>query len=291
MHSDNPQGFWASWPWWLVPALLTLALAIYFQDPFVGDWDGFDYTVLALQGRPSSMILGRALFIFFNHALYLLAHALFQVPPEKAYLLFKYAVIIQSPLAVIAWWALARELTGSVWEASVAALLVVLSPFFIIYSGQVMTEVPSLLLLGLALLIHWRGLRHRKVWMVIAGACIMGLSVNLREGTALYGPWLVIAPFLCGWKPTRRTFIVTALACLVFFIFAFGIFGYFYFADVEGYRSAWQGWVESTRMESARHPASLSIISRPCSGTFFWQARLCSSPFPSRCGENGKSVA
>ena len=57
------------------------ALASYwfsiFVDPFIGDWDGMDYTMLSLAGYPSSMALGRNLFIFGNHALFEMAHTAF----------------------------------------------------------------------------------------------------------------------------------------------------------------------------------------------------------------------
>ncbi len=78
------QQLLASWRWWLAPALLTLLLALVFQDPFAGDWDALDYAVLAIKGEPSSMILGRMLFIFTNHVLWRASHALFQLPPENA---------------------------------------------------------------------------------------------------------------------------------------------------------------------------------------------------------------
>ena len=74
-------------------------LVLYFVDPFIGDWDGMDYTMLSLAGYPSSMALGRNLFIFENYTLYRVAHALFNVQPEHAYLVFKYAVVTQAPLA------------------------------------------------------------------------------------------------------------------------------------------------------------------------------------------------
>ncbi|MEJ7708564.1 MAG: hypothetical protein WKF84_01590 [Pyrinomonadaceae bacterium] len=130
---------------------LSLLLALVFQDPFAGDWDALDYTVLALRGEPSSMLLGRMLFIFTNRGIWTLAHALFEVPPAQSYLLFKYAVILQCPLATIACWALARELTHNVQSATIAALLIISSPLFVIYSGQAMTEIPSIFLLATAL--------------------------------------------------------------------------------------------------------------------------------------------
>ena len=61
------------WRWWLPPTVLSLILGLIFVDPFIGDWDAFEYTLGALRGAPSSMALGRSLFIFYNHGLYLIA--------------------------------------------------------------------------------------------------------------------------------------------------------------------------------------------------------------------------
>ena len=248
--------FWNAWKWWLPPAILSLALVLAFVDPFIGDWDGIDYTMLSLAGYPSSMALGRNLFIFGNHALYKLAHALFNVQPENAYLLFKYAVVAQVPLAVIACWALAREVTASLYSATTAALFIVLSPIFVLYGGQVMTDVPSVLFLVVALLIHIAGLRQRRVWMVMVAAALLGLGVNLRETIAFYAPWLILAPFAYGWKPRRRELIYIALSCLVFMFFAFSWFGYWFVTDAH-YRWIWFGWRESMQQESTRHPVAL----------------------------------
>src|SRR5258705_11282287 len=106
--------FWGAWQWWLPPAIMGLALVLYFVDPFIGDWDGMDYPMLSLAGYPSSMALGRNLFIFGNHALYQIAHAVFDVQPEHAYLIFKYAVVAQAPLAVVACWFLGRDFSKSI---------------------------------------------------------------------------------------------------------------------------------------------------------------------------------
>lgn len=252
----DAESFIGAWRWWLLPAALTLTLSVAFVDPFIGDWDGLDYTVLALHGQPSSMVLGRMLFIFTNHALYRFAHVLFNLPPEKAYLLFKYAVVAQSPLAIVACWALARDVTHSVQAATVAVLFIALSPIFILYSGQAMTDVPALLLLAVALTVHLRGVRSRRLWVMLAGAALLGAGVNVRETTAFYAPWLAVAPFVCGWKPRRREIGYIALTLLVFLVFAFGGFAY-WFATDPAYRAAWYGWRESMREESARHPIAL----------------------------------
>jgi len=77
------SSFWLAWPWWFIPALIALALVLWFVDPFIGDWDGLDYTMLSLAGYPSSMALGRNLFIFGNYALYETVHWLFKRPTGK----------------------------------------------------------------------------------------------------------------------------------------------------------------------------------------------------------------
>ncbi|HYO62343.1 MAG TPA: glycosyltransferase family 39 protein [Pyrinomonadaceae bacterium] len=251
------QNFLSQWRWWLPVAAVSLLLALLFLDPFAGDWDALDYTVLALQPEPSSMLLGRMLFIFTNHLLFRAARALFGLQAEHAYLLFKYFVVAQTPLAVAAFWALARDLTGGARAATASAVLLALSPYFVIYSGQAMTEIPSVLLLSLALLVHLRGLRRRNFWMVVAGAALLGLGVNVREGLALYGLWLVCAPLASGWRFRAGELLTTAAACAVFFALALGPFAYWYLADVNGYAAKWHAWVESSRMESARHPVSL----------------------------------
>ena len=160
--------------------------------------------MLSLTGYPSSMALGRNLFIFSNHFLFVIGRSLFKLQPENAYLLFKYVVVAQAPLAVVAVWVLARDLSASLFSATMAALLVVFSPVFVLYGGQVMTDVPSVLVLTVALLVHIRGVQQRKLWMILVGAALMGLGVNLRETVGFYAPWLVLAPCFFGWKFGNR---------------------------------------------------------------------------------------
>jgi hypothetical protein len=269
---ESNASFWRAWRWWLPPALIALILVLYFVDPFIGDWDGMDYTMLSLDGYPSSMALGRNLFIFGNHALFLIAHGLFGIEPENAYLIFKYAVVAQVPLAVVACWILARDISGSLYTATTAALLIVFSPVFVLYGGQVMTDVPSVLVLATALIVHLRGVRQRKFWMVLLGAALMGLGVNLRETIGLYLPWLVLAPFVLGWKFQRREILWVTASCAVFVLLALGWFSYWFITDAH-YRWVWNGWRESMREESARHPIALANL-RPYLMYYFISAPL-----------------
>ena len=241
------------------PALVGLGLVLYFVDPFIGDWDGMDYTMLSLAGYPSSMALGRNLFIFGNHTLFVIANKLFHLQPENAYLLFKYAVVAQAPFAVIACWLLAHMVSRSLLTATTSALLVVSSPVFVLYGGQVMTDVPSVLLLTTALIIHFCGIQRKNLWLVLSGAALMGLGVNLRETIGFYAPWLVLAPFVGGWKLQRREILYIALSCFVFLALALGWFGFWFLTDSH-YRHIWHGWRESMNEESSRHPVALGNL-------------------------------
>src|SRR5687767_13578780 len=228
--------------------------------------------MLSLTGYPSSMALGRNLFIFSNHLLFVVARSLFQLQPENAYLLFKYAVVTQAPLAVVAVWVLARDLGASLFAATLGALLVVFSPVFVLYGGQVMTDVPSVLVLTVALIVHIRGVQQKRFWMILVGAALMGLGVNLRETVGFYAPWLILAPYIFGWKFEKREVWYIVASCVVFGLLAFGWFGYWFITDPH-YRLAWDGWRESMREESARHPVALVNL-KPYVLYFFISAPL-----------------
>ena len=223
--------------------------------------------MLSLAGYPSSMALGRNLFIFGNHTLFVIARSLFALSPENAYLLFKYAVVAQVPFAVVAVWLLAKRFSKSVHTATTAALLVACSPVFVLYGGQVMTDVPSVLLLATALIMHLRGIQQQKFWMILVAAALIGLGVNLRETVGFYAPWLVFAPFVLGWKFRRREILYVAASCLVFLLFAFGWFAYWFIGDPH-YRWVWFGWRESMIDESSRHP--ISIFNLPTYVMFYF---------------------
>ncbi|HEY0350459.1 MAG TPA: glycosyltransferase family 39 protein [Pyrinomonadaceae bacterium] len=280
--NDDPRAtsrtFWREYQYWLPPALVALILTFVYLNPFIGDWDGLDYTIFSLHARPSSMALGRSLFTLFNFVLYKGAHAIFGVGPEHAYLLFKFAVVIQTPLAVVACWLLARDLCLSVRAATLAALMISVSPILVIYGGQVMTEVPSVLFTAIALVVHLRGIKQKRVWLILAGAALLGLGVNLRETVGLYSPWLVVAPFVAGCKFDRKTIATVAFSLIIFLIFAVGPFA-IWFAASPVFRLDWHTWLSSMQSESERHPISISNL-KPFLIYFFMSAPLITVALP-----------
>jgi Dolichyl-phosphate-mannose-protein mannosyltransferase len=268
----SSREFLRSYAYWLAPALLALVLALVYLNPFIGDWDGLDYTIFSLHGRPSSMALGRSLFTLFNFALYQTAHAILGVRPDQAYLLFKFAVVTTTPMAVTACWILACDLSGSIRAATITALLVACSPILVIYGGQVMTDVPSVLFTAAALVIHLRGVKQQRLWLILLGAAVLGLGVNLRETVGFYFPWLVVAPLVAGLRVNRRTIGIVALSLAVFFLFALGPFA-IWFAASPGYRTDWYVWLYSTQREAERHPIALASL-RPFLIYFFLASPL-----------------
>jgi len=278
---DRPHSyrqFFHNYLYWAPPALLALTLALVYLNPFIGDWDGLDYTINSLRGEPSNMALGRALFTLVNHFLYVIARSVFAIRPDQAYLIFKFVVVGQVPLAIVACWILARDLTGSVSSATVAALLITCSPILVIYGGQVMTDVPSVFVSAAALAVHLRGVQTRRFWLVVLGGALLGLGVNLRETVGFYLPWLVFAPFVAGWKVDRRTITAVIVSVLVFFAIALGIFA-MWFATHAEYRATWHVWLESGRRESARHPIGLANL-KPFVSYFFLTAPLVAVGLP-----------
>ncbi|MFN0119336.1 MAG: glycosyltransferase family 39 protein [Blastocatellia bacterium] len=235
---------------------LTWALAWTVRDPFIADWDCFDYTACVVQGTPSPLGLGRALFLAVNRALWLTAHHAFGLGPENAYAIIKYGVILQSGLATAGLYALYRELTGDRTAALWATLLLTLSPLYVLYSGRGMTEIPGLLLLSWSLCWLLRGLRRGSFPTYLAAATLFGLSANVREFAVFYLPIVAIA----GWAPgqahgwaRRRICLATLLAVLAM------LSGPLYWALAwpEYYLPALRTWYALSAAERAEYPVTI----------------------------------
>jgi hypothetical protein len=280
---------------WLPPALVALVLTLVYLNPFIGDWDALDYTIFSLHARPSSMALGRSLFTLFNFVLYQVAHLVAGVRPEHAYLLFKFTVVIETPLAVIACWMFARDLSGSARSATLAALMIACSPILVIYGGQVMTEIPSVLFTAIALTVHLRGIQQRRLPLILAGAALLGLGVNLRETVGLYAAWLLFAPFVGRYKfkssafagdeghirnlPSLTVGLLTVASSLaIFLIVALGPFAIWYVSSPV-FRLDWHTWLSSMQDEAQRHPISAANL-KPFLIYFFMCAPLITVALP-----------
>jgi len=206
---------------WLPLACVSWWLAWRFQDQFISDWDGFDYTVYTVQHRPSALGLSRALFLAYNSALWEMAHHWFGLPPEKAYLVIRYGVIAQTGPAIIGVYALCKELTASRLAAFFGALIVSSSPYYIIYSGRAMSEVPGLLMLSWSLRWMAQSLRTGKTGRFLMAACLVGLSANIREFAVFYLPFIPVAAriYRRDWKIGYIAFVLAVIGAFAGMIF------------------------------------------------------------------------
>lgn len=213
----DPHGWRHDWQrdyfLWIPLLLVTWLLAWKFQDPFISDWDGFDYTVYSVQNLPSPLGLGRALFLGLNHLLWEVSHHLFGIPFERAYQVFRFGVIAQSGPATVGVYALCKELTADRRAAAFSAAIVASSPFFITYSGRVMGEIPALLLLVWALWWMFRSLRTQKEKSFLIAALMVGISANVRE-FAIFYLWIIPLVARFSGLRIRIGLIAAALAVL-----------------------------------------------------------------------------
>lgn len=237
---------------WLPLSVISWWLAWKYQDRFISDWDGFDYTAYVVEGKPSALGLGRALFLGYNTLLWKLAHRWLNWPPEQAYLILRYGVIAQTGLAITGIYALCKELTANRLAAFFGALIVTASPYYITYSGRAMSEIPAFLMLSWALGWMLRSLRLGSVGGFLAAAFLVGLSANVREFAVFYFPFILLVVRFYGWK---WRYGVAALALAVVAAFAGMIFWTFYDGDL--YWFAVRNWYRMSAQERKIHPVTI----------------------------------
>ena len=110
------------------------------------------------------------------------------------------------------------------------------------------------------LIVHYRGVQQRKLWLVLAGAALLGSGVNLRETIGFYAPWLVLAPFVCGWKFRRREILISwrlVSCCLLVRAWLVRIIGSSLTRTTAGFGMAGASRCDE---ETARHPVTIANI-------------------------------
>ncbi len=247
---------WLSdWLWYLPLAFLSWWLAWKFQDPFISDWDGFDYTAQSVEGVPTALGLGRALFLGYNHWLWRAASRWLNWPPAEAYLVLRYAVIAQTGLAVAGFYALFKELTARRLAAWIATLLMVASPYFIIYSGRAMSEIPGFMWLAWSLWWLARSARRGRVNQFLFAAVLLGLSANLREFAVFYFPAIVFIG-----RAYRVVWWRCVVACGLAVLAAFSGMIFWALYDGTNYVNAVANWYGLSAKERQMNPVTLKNL-------------------------------
>lgn len=199
--------------------------------------------------------LGRALFLAYNHLLWRIAHHWFNWPPEQAYLLLRYGVIAQTGIAITGIYALCKELSASRMAAFFGALIVAASPYFIIYSGRAMSEIPGFLMLSWSLWWMLRSLRAGKLGRFLMAAFLVGLSANVREFAVFYFPFITLAAWMHGvrWRMIVLALALTTLAATSGMIF-------WYLREGNLYLDAVTKWYGLSAEERRRFPVSINNL-------------------------------
>lgn len=243
--------------WRELPVLLPLmifswSLAWIFQDRYITDWDGYDYTVCAVRGLPSALGLGRSLFIGYNHLLWQAFSRLDLIRLEEAHLLLRYGAMVLSGPAIAGTYALTRELTQDRLAALSAGVLFAISPVYITYSGRPMSEIPGFFILNWSLWLLVRSLHSGKIWQVMLAAGLIGLSANVREVALFYFPFIVLATRAAGWK--LRTGLSGLLMALTM---AFSGMAFWTYQRGDLYLNEVTTWFRLSANERGLHPVTL----------------------------------
>ncbi len=251
-HRPESHGWVRDVPVWLPLACLAWGLAWKFQDEFIADWDGFDYSVYTVRHLPSALGLSRGLFLGYNYLLWEAAHRWFGIEHEHVYLVIRYGVMAQAGPAIVAFYAFGKELTADRLAAALGALLLAASPFFIIYSGRSMSEIPAFLLLGWALWWMVRSLRRGSLGGFLLAAALIGASANIREFAVFYLPFIPIAARVHGvrWRIGLPAMGLAALC-------AVGGMLFWAWFDTDNYLFAVKNWYRLSAAERRVHPVTI----------------------------------
>jgi hypothetical protein len=123
---------------------------------------------------------------------------------------------------------LTRELADWRWGVAAWSLLL-LSPFFVIMGGTLMSHMSAALLISLALLLTIRGVRLASVGRIALGGACLGLAVFARPYTALLAAF-ALSSYLMGrlakWPERRRLVGLASILVGIVALCALGFVGW-----------------------------------------------------------------
>ncbi len=157
------------------------------RDPFIGQWDSFDYAWRAVRHQFSPLGLGRPVFALINVATWEAAR-LFGLNPDQAWRALQVVPLVLAALGLAFQYRLVSRLAGA---ARAALLLLALSPSYVVYSGYVMSEIPMLFFLMLALDLMHKGAIEGSRTLLVASSFVLGMAVGTREQAAMLVPFLL----------------------------------------------------------------------------------------------------
>lgn len=199
--------------WWLgILTVVSFGLFYYLRTPFAGDWDSYDFIWQVVTHRHSNLGFGRPYFIALHIPVWEIAHRLFDVPRTEAHQVLQLTTLALGSVTPVLFYGVLRRLLDRP-AAWLGAILLMVSPFYVVYSGFIMTEIPMFFFFMSALLFHLKGLEEGKLGWIALGSAVVGIMLGVRENSLVFIPLFFLLPFIRsrnqaghGWK---------VLACMV----------------------------------------------------------------------------
>ncbi|MBZ5538206.1 MAG: glycosyltransferase family 39 protein [Acidobacteriia bacterium] len=202
----------------LVLLLLGFAvLALMCRNPFMGQWDSFDYVTKAVRHQVSDLAFGRPLFLGILRVAWEGAHLL-GVGIDHAFQVAQSIVWGFGICGLVCFYFCVKWVGGvrlGLWGVAWLGT----TPMYLAYSGMVMTEVPSLtcLLAAVALLLHWE--RSRKLSQLVGSALLFAAGIHIREqlitAAALFPLIIFLDRGLTGRRRVSAVLVHTGIYTLV----------------------------------------------------------------------------
>lgn len=183
----------------IVAAFIVVAWS--FRNPFVGQWDSFDYVTKTVRQEISDLAFGRPLFVGISIAVWDVAHrcgvGVMEAPVVGQVLVLCFAV-----LGLVAFYFCVKPVGGGTMALLGVAWLAT-TPMYLAYAGMVMTEVPSLACLmgAVALLLRWEKSERRT--HLLGSAMLFAAGIHMREQlvtAAAVFPFMILLVRRMSWR-------------------------------------------------------------------------------------------
>ncbi|MBI1746515.1 MAG: glycosyltransferase family 39 protein [Acidobacteria bacterium] len=200
--------------------VVSWVLFYYFRTPFAGDWDSYDFIWQIVTHRHSNLGFGRVYFVAYNIPIWEVAQRLFQMPYTEAYKVIQLTTLCLSSGTLILYYFLLKRLlnTQAAWLGTIVLMT---SPYFVIYSGFIMTEIPMFFFLMLGLCFHLKGIEEGRLRFIVLGSAVIGIMTGVRENSLVFIPLFFALPFIHtrnrsghGWKVMAGTVLPALMVAL-----------------------------------------------------------------------------
>jgi len=207
---DNPHRRWGLYA---LCGIVALAIGLLFWPKSLTDWDSWEYAYLAITAQPSGLCLRRWWFIFLMRMAYLFGGGN-SLDANNAFVPMKIAVLLMSAGSVVVvmhWtWLITRRMGAT----GLAGLIAIMSPALLLYCGTVMTEGPTLLMLGITWIAWEKAIKWSKKSVSRGVACALlsgwffGIAISMREPAMFLCAWPIVSCFID--KPKKRWLLLGA---------------------------------------------------------------------------------